>query len=175
MRCGSDEGDSEENIGCVNSESVCTVCDETVTREIEALGHDYEVTEEAVDPTCTEDGKTAVETCSRCGETKGGETIPAGHKWDDGKVTKEPTTKEEGEKTFTCEVCGATKTEAIPVIAEQPAKPDDTKKPAEQQKDNGAPKTGDYSTVMMWMLLLVATGVCAAGAGVVSQKKRRNR
>lgn len=37
-----------------------------------------------------------------------------GHKWDDGKVTKEATASEAGAKTFTCSVCGATKTESIP-------------------------------------------------------------
>lgn len=37
-----------------------------------------------------------------------------GHKWDDGKVTKEATASEEGAKTFTCSVCGETKTESIP-------------------------------------------------------------
>ena len=35
------------------------------------------------------------------------------HTWDEGKITKQPTTSEEGEKTFTCTVCGATKTESI--------------------------------------------------------------
>ena len=36
------------------------------------------------------------------------------HKWDTGKVTKEPTETAEGVKTYTCSVCGKTKTEAIP-------------------------------------------------------------
>ena len=35
------------------------------------------------------------------------------HTWDEGKITKQPTISEEGEKTYTCTVCGATKTEAI--------------------------------------------------------------
>lgn len=35
------------------------------------------------------------------------------HKYDEGKVTKEATCKEEGVKTYTCSVCGGTKTEAI--------------------------------------------------------------
>ena len=37
------------------------------------------------------------------------------HEYDDGKITKEPTCTEEGEKTFTCEFCGDSYTEAIPV------------------------------------------------------------
>lgn len=36
------------------------------------------------------------------------------HTWDAGKVTKEPTETAEGVKTYTCSVCGTTKTEAIP-------------------------------------------------------------
>ena len=39
----------------------------------------------------------------------------AAHTWNDGKVTKEPTFTEKGEKTYTCTVCPATKTEEIPV------------------------------------------------------------
>ena len=35
------------------------------------------------------------------------------HTWDSGEVTKAPTTSEVGEFTYTCQVCGATKTETI--------------------------------------------------------------
>ena len=38
------------------------------------------------------------------------------HRWDDGVVTVEPTTESEGVMTYTCVLCGETKTEAIPVI-----------------------------------------------------------
>ena len=38
------------------------------------------------------------------------------HQWDDGKVTKEATEDEDGEMTYTCKVCGETKTEVIPKI-----------------------------------------------------------
>lgn len=41
----------------------------------------------------------------------------AAHTWGDGVVTKGATCTEPGEKTFTCNVCKATKTEPIPVIA----------------------------------------------------------
>ncbi len=39
------------------------------------------------------------------------------HTWDNGTVTKPATCKEEGVKTFTCTVCGATKTEPIAKLA----------------------------------------------------------
>ena len=37
-----------------------------------------------------------------------------GHKWDSGTVTTEPTEKDPGTMTYTCTVCGQTKTEVIP-------------------------------------------------------------
>ena len=37
-----------------------------------------------------------------------------GHKWDSGTVTAEPTEKDPGTMTYTCTVCGQTKTEVIP-------------------------------------------------------------
>ena len=43
----------------------------------------------------------------------------AAHTWNEGVVTKGATCTEPGEKTFTCDVCKATKTEPIPVIAHQ--------------------------------------------------------
>ncbi len=50
-------------------------------------------------------------------QTKAVENIAAlGHSWDAGKVTKQPTTTEEGIKTYTCQRCGATKTETIPKL-----------------------------------------------------------
>ena len=38
------------------------------------------------------------------------------HKWDAGKITKQPTTTAEGVKTYTCTVCGETKTETVPKL-----------------------------------------------------------
>ena len=37
------------------------------------------------------------------------------HTWDAGKITKQPTSTATGIKTYTCTICGATKTETIPV------------------------------------------------------------
>lgn len=39
------------------------------------------------------------------------------HTWNEGEITKAPTCKDEGEKTYTCTVCGATKTEPIEKLA----------------------------------------------------------
>ncbi|MBR3423297.1 MAG: S-layer homology domain-containing protein, partial [Clostridia bacterium] len=60
--------------------------------------------------------------CSNCGEILiPQEEIPAkGHVWDGGVITTEPTYEAEGVKTFTCSVCEATKTEAIPKLDHRP-------------------------------------------------------
>ena len=41
------------------------------------------------------------------------------HTWDAGVVTKAATRTEEGVMTYTCTVCKTTKTETIPVVAQQ--------------------------------------------------------
>ena len=59
-----------------------------------------------------------------CGEKKD----KAVHTYDAGKITKDPTDTTEGIKTFTCTVCGATKTETIPATG--PSTPTDPSIPA---------------------------------------------
>ncbi len=43
--------------------------------------------------------------------------LESGHDWDAGRVTKQPTASAEGVKTYTCTICGETKTEPIPKIS----------------------------------------------------------
>ncbi|MCM1334120.1 MAG: autotransporter adhesin family protein [Bacteroides sp.] len=106
----------------------CSSCnkifsDENGTTEISAvptvsaLGH-TEVTDAAVDPTCTFDGKTEGKHCGVCQTVLTAQTVvPAtGHNWVDGVVTLEPTEDSDGVKTFTCANCGETKTETIPSL-----------------------------------------------------------
>ena len=92
----------------------CETCGETRTEEIKATGHTV-VVDNAVDPTCTKTGLTAGSHCSVCNETiKVQEEIPVlGHTWNDGEITTAPTCTEAGVKTFTCEICGDTRTEGI--------------------------------------------------------------
>ena len=104
-------------------------CKEYDTQDIPALGHKLTLVEE-VPATCKDTGTAAYYVCDVCelkfsdaeGKTK--ITAPAvlaktdDHKWDDGVVTVEATVEKVGEKTFTCTVCGKTKTEEI---AKKPA------------------------------------------------------
>ena len=95
----------------------CTICSETKTEEIAALGHDYS-------SDWTIDTAAACETvgskshhCTRCDNKKDVTEIPAsGHSWNDGAITTEPTCTDEGVKTFTCNSCGKTRTEAVAAL-----------------------------------------------------------
>ena len=62
-------------------------------------------------PTCTEAGIKTRE-CD-CGVTERAEVPAAGHNWDAGTITREPSPKADGEKTYSCLVCKATKTEPV--------------------------------------------------------------
>lgn len=97
-------------------ERMCTVCEMTEEVETPALDHAKTEIRNAKAATCTVDGYTGDTYCKDCGDKLGtGKKIAAlGHKWDNGKVTKAATATANGVKTFTCTVCGAKKTEAIP-------------------------------------------------------------
>ena len=75
----------------------------------------YGTHENTVPATCGEAGRTET-ICDNCGEVTATKEIPATgeHTWDNGTVTTEPTENEPGVRTFTCAVCGATKTAPIP-------------------------------------------------------------
>ena len=44
----------------------------------------------------------------------GGVTVICDHAWDEGVVTTEPTCTQDGVKTYTCTLCGETRTEPVP-------------------------------------------------------------
>ena len=104
---------------------------------VEAVSRDHTHSLTAVakiDATCTSDGTEAYWKCSVCGmlfsDAQGKNVIKApaaikatGHKWDAGKVTTQPTETAEGVKTFTCTVCGQTRTESIPKLNPTPTTP----------------------------------------------------
>ena len=102
-------------------------CGHVHTEEIAANGHSYESV--VTEPTCTEKGYTTY-TCA-CGDSYIADEVDAlGHNWqngvclndcgmeceheyDEGTVTVEPDCVNKGEKTYTCTICGGTKTEEI--------------------------------------------------------------
>ena len=87
----------------------------TVSSKGACLHTGYGTTENTVPATCGEAGR--VDTiCSNCGEVVSTKEIPAtgAHTWDNGTVTTEPTETTPGVRTYTCAVCGATRTETIP-------------------------------------------------------------
>lgn len=87
----------------------------TVSSKGACLHTGYGTTENTVPATCGEAGRTET-ICDNCGEVTATKEIPATgeHTWDNGTVTTEPTENEPGVRTFTCTVCGATKTAPIP-------------------------------------------------------------
>ena len=94
--------------------------------DIAALGHDF-AKDFTVDTeaTCKSVGSKSRH-CIRCEEKTEITEIPkSDHTWDDGKITKEATETAEGVKTYSCKVCGVTRTETIPkkdAVTTQPSK-----------------------------------------------------
>ena len=83
----------------------CTACGATKTEPVDALDHAFGVWEPFSETehrrVCAND-ETHVEL--------------AAHTWNDGTVTTAPTCTANGEKTFTCTVCGATRTEPVDAL-----------------------------------------------------------
>lgn len=96
--------------------------DETV---IPAKGHiaGEKKIENATEAVCEAGGSyDEVVYCTVCNKEISRKTIKTeakGHKWDSGKITKEPTYTEQGTRTYTCTVCGKTKTETVDVLKEE--------------------------------------------------------
>jgi len=134
--------------------ATCSVCQDKVTREIKAMGHQYGEYVETKPATCTEKGEK-IAVCSVC-QTEVKEEIPMlEHNWDNGVVTKAATATEKGEKTFTCTNCHATRVEEIAALG---------------SKDVGV-ETGDNSTVAVFALL----AVLSVGGVLVLNKKKAER
>jgi len=95
----------------------CSLCHETKTEELKALGHDYSK-EWTVDKkaTCTEEGSKSYH-CTRCDEKTGVTVIPVlSHNYDNVVITTKATCTKSGVKTFTCKDCKTTKTEELKAL-----------------------------------------------------------
>lgn len=94
----------------------CPTCGKDYDDVVPALGHDWGEWVTSIEPTVSTVGYR-YHICNRdgCGYREG-EDIPKlhTHTWDSGIVTQKPTAAEPGVRTYTCTVCGQTRTEAIP-------------------------------------------------------------
>ena len=150
---------------------------DTKTETLPATGHDTQLVG-AKDATCTQDGYTGDEVCKTCGVTvKKGEVIPAtGH--DTQLVGAKPATCTEDGYTGdeVCKTCGVTvkKGEVIPATGHhyKDGKCTDCgeKDPNYQPAQPGV-KTGDASSVTLWVMLLTVSALLAAAVVVLPRRK----
>ena len=106
----------------------CSRCDEKTEETdiaIDSSNHGETEVKEQKAATCTQKGYTGDTYCKACGAkvTGGTEIAMTAHKWDAGKFTKEATETANGEKTYTCSICGTTKTVVIPKKTATTAQP----------------------------------------------------
>ena len=123
----------------------CSACGTSKEENIPATGeHTYKDT--IVPGTCKDLGYTLHE-CTVCGDSYKDTYTPMGdHTWDEGVVTKEATTTETGIKTYTCTVCGETKTEIIPVKTPDPTPDPDPDNPTTEEPTTEEPTTENPTT-----------------------------
>jgi len=138
--------------GSYDEVTKCTVCKAVIKTEhktVEATGvHKYkDAVENVVPATCKAAGShDEVSKCEVCGKEESRVTVndpidPNAHVWDNGKVTKEATCDQEGEKTFTCTLCGATKTEPVEKTAHSYVEKLDITTPATCTEEGEAVRT----------------------------------
>ena len=87
-------------VGCGSSSNAASQGLKATVKELGIYpGHSYD---NSCDATCNNAGCTHVREVN--------------HSWNYGEITKAPTETTEGERTYTCTVCGATKTEIVPEL-----------------------------------------------------------
>ena len=160
-------------------DEVCKTCGETVKKGevIPATGHDTQLMG-AKAATCTQDGYTGDEICKTCGVTvKKGETIPAtGHDTQlvgakDATCTQDGYTGDE-----VCKTCGETVTKGEVVKATGHHYKDGKCTDCGEKDPNYQPaqpgvKTGDASSVTLWVMLLTVSALLAAAVVVLPRRK----
>ena len=103
---------------------------------------------DAKNPTCTEAGNIEYYKCIGCDDlyrdaagtvaiTETDTVVAAtGHSWNEGVVTTPATATSKGVKTYTCTVCGATRTEEVDYVAPDPQPTPDPQPEVEAQSQN---------------------------------------
>ena len=114
---------------------------------------------------------------SRCGRTV---REKEEHAFGDWTVLREATAEETGEREHTCEVCGYTGTEVIPVveIKEDPApattatsEPAPTAEPAAEPAAEPVEPAQESGSV--WWIFLLAGVAAGVGAGIAVRRKKK--
>ena len=150
---------------------------DTRTETLPSLGHKTQLVG-AKAATCTEDGYTGDEVCTVCGVTvKKGEVIPAtGH--DTQLVGAKPATCTEDGYTGdeVCKTCGETVTKGEVVKATGHHYKDGKCTDCGEKDPNYQPaqpgvKTGDASSVTLWVMLLTVSALLAAAVVVLPRRK----
>ena len=157
-----------------SEERICSVCQTKETREISAINHDWDEGKITTEPTVDQVGIKTY-TCKNCNATKTEE------------VPKLPATEPETEPATEPETEPATEPETEPVTepATEPTTEPATKKPHEipeteaapktgqpaTSTTTAAPKTGDDTNVMPWILL----AVLSAGSFALLGKRKKYR
>ncbi len=111
-------------------------------------------------------------------------SVSCSHVWDEGTVTVEATAAEDGVTTYTCTVCGETKTEAIPATGSGGSGSDsgsgsggndsdsggnsdssetesdtDSETTADADSSASNPQTGDTANLWIWMTFVIVCGL----------------
>ena len=160
-------------------DEVCKTCGVTVKKGevIPATGHDTQLVG-AKPATCTQDGYTGDEVCKTCGVTvKKGEVIPAtGHDTEivgakDATCTQDGYTGDE-----VCKTCGETVTKGEVVKATGHHYKDGKCTDCGEKDPNYQPaqpgvKTGDASSVTLWVMLLTVSALLAAAVVALPRRK----
>ncbi len=147
----------------------CTACglaSEDTFQSGDPLGHDY-------DTEWSQDETHHWHVCQRCQDIADLEAHTAS-----GWITdKAATAKADGEKHKECTVCGyLLETDTIPATGSKtkPGKKDNTKSSTKTRIKTNAPKTGDDSTLLLWMALLGVSGVGVTGVVRYGRKRKDN-
>lgn len=149
---------------------LCTVCGNEKVETGEPLGHLYERWAVVKDATCTETGEEKSK-CERCDETIVREMQAKGHSFGAWETIKKPTTKEEGYKERVCTVCGDKETETIDKLSVVGKPSTNTNDKGESSK-KGVVKTGDTSSIMLYVFGMIAASLLTYFTFVVKKKKR---
>ena len=160
-------------------DEVCKTCGVTVKKGevIPATGHDTELVG-AKPATCTQDGYTGDEVCKTCGVTvKKGEVIPAtGHDTELVGAKAATCTQDGYTGDEVCKTCGETVTKGEVVKATGHHYKDGKCTDCGEKDPNYQPaqpgvKTGDASSVTLWVMLLTVSALLAAAVVALPRRK----